>query len=99
VMYLGRVVEIGPAATVLAEPRHPYTKALLEAVPRVDPAAAGRARPVLPGEVPDATDIPGGCRFHPRCPEVFEPCPGIDPAPRRNGDAEVSCHLWPSTGP
>ena len=101
VMYLGRVVEIGPAATVLAEPRHPYTQALLEAVPRVDPAAAGRVRPVLPGEVPDATDVPGGCRFHPRCPQAFEPCgpDGEDPALEPPADAgpdsgvAVACHL------
>jgi peptide/nickel transport system ATP-binding protein len=110
VMYLGRVVEIGPAAIVLAEPCHPYTRALLDAVPRVDPPSisatgAGRVRPVLPGEVPDATAVPGGCRFHPRCPEVFDPCAGVDPAVRRVGDAEVrglhlppphevACHLW-----
>jgi peptide/nickel transport system ATP-binding protein len=99
VMYLGRVVEVGPAATVLAEPRHPYTKALLEAVPRVAPEAAGRARPVLPGEVPDATDIPTGCRFHPRCPQVFEPCPGNDPPLEPPADSgtdsgvAVACHL------
>jgi oligopeptide/dipeptide ABC transporter ATP-binding protein len=98
VMYLGRVVEVGPAATVLAEPKHPYTKALLEAVPRVDPAAAGRPRPVLPGEVPDATDIPGGCRFHPRCPAAFEPCgaDGIDPVLGPVEDVDVACHLWTS---
>jgi oligopeptide/dipeptide ABC transporter ATP-binding protein len=106
VMYLGRVVEIGPAATVLAEPRHPYTQALLEAVPRVDPpslrgTAAGRARPVLPGEVPDATDVPGGCRFHPRCPQAFALCgpDGEDPAlepPADGGPGSgvaVACHL------
>jgi len=105
VMYLGRVVEIGPAATVLAEPRHPYTQALLEAVPRVDPAAAGRIRPVLPGEVPDATDVPGGCRFHPRCPRAFEPCPRDDPPlePPADGGADsrvnVACHLCRETAP
>jgi peptide/nickel transport system ATP-binding protein len=107
VMYLGREVEIGPAATVLAEPRHPYTRALLDAVPRVVPPSAAdagrrRGRPVLPGEVPDATRIPGGCRFHPRCPEAFAPCgpDGIDPAlgtvagPGPEGASEVACHLW-----
>jgi peptide/nickel transport system ATP-binding protein len=102
VMYLGRVVEIGPAGTVLSEPRHPYTRALLDAVPRVDPNAARRARPVLPGEVPDATAVPGGCRFHPRCPQAFAPCgpdgdePVLGPAGepgRAVGD--VACHLWP----
>jgi len=101
VMYLGRVVEIGPADAVLHEPRHPYTRALLDAVPRVDPAAAGRPRPVLPGEVPDATRIPRGCRFHPRCPEAFAPCgahgidPGLEPVTGSGGQGvEVACHLW-----
>ncbi|MCA1846001.1 MAG: ABC transporter ATP-binding protein [Actinobacteria bacterium] len=100
VMYLGRVVEIGPAATVLAQPRHPYTRALLDAVPRVDPAAAGRPRPVLPGEVPDATAVPGGCRFHPRCPAAFGPCgpAGAEPSLAPVGDADVACHLWNQPG-
>jgi oligopeptide/dipeptide ABC transporter ATP-binding protein len=66
VMYLGRIVEIGPAEEVLTEPLHPYTKALLEVVPE----AGGLARPMLSGEPPDPTRIPEGCRFHPRCPEV-----------------------------
>jgi oligopeptide/dipeptide ABC transporter ATP-binding protein len=66
VMYLGRIVEIGPAEDVLTKPLHPYTKALLEVVPE----AGGLARPVLSGEAPDPTRIPEGCRFHPRCPEV-----------------------------
>ncbi|HET9771642.1 MAG TPA: ABC transporter ATP-binding protein [Acidimicrobiia bacterium] len=103
VMYLGRVVEIGPAATVLAEPRHPYTRALLDAVPRIDrpgptAAGAGPERRVLPGEVPDATDVPGGCRFHPRCPERFDPCgpDGPDPPLEPSGDVEVACYLWSS---
>ena len=105
VMYLGRVVELGPAATVLAGPRHPYTKALLEAVPSVDPAAARRARPVLPGEVPDATDIPEGCRFHPRCPQAFALCgadgedPLLQPPAGAGADTSVAvaCHLWRTT--
>ncbi len=66
VMYLGRIVEIGPAERVLTEPLHPYTKALLEVVPE----AGGLGRPFLTGEPPDPTRIPPGCRFHPRCPEV-----------------------------
>jgi oligopeptide/dipeptide ABC transporter ATP-binding protein len=99
VLYLGRVVEVGPAARVLTEPRHPYTRALLDAVPRVDPAAAGRARPVLPGEVPDATAVPGGCRFHPRCPHAFAPCgpDGTEPVIRLVEDVDVACHLWDNT--
>jgi oligopeptide/dipeptide ABC transporter ATP-binding protein len=66
VMYLGRIVEIGPAEDVLTRPVHPYTKALLDVVPE----AGGLDRPFLTGEPPDPTRIPGGCRFHPRCPEV-----------------------------
>jgi oligopeptide/dipeptide ABC transporter ATP-binding protein len=66
VMYLGRIVEIGPAEEVLTRPLHPYTKALLDVVPE----AGGIDRPILQGEPPDPTRIPAGCRFHPRCPEV-----------------------------
>jgi peptide/nickel transport system ATP-binding protein len=66
VMYLGRIVEIGPAEDVLTRPMHPYTQALLEVVPE----AGGLSRPFLTGEPPDPTRIPEGCRFHPRCPEV-----------------------------
>jgi oligopeptide/dipeptide ABC transporter ATP-binding protein len=66
VMYLGRIVEIGPAEDVLTRPLHPYTKALLEVVPE----AGGLSRRYLSGEPPDPTRIPEGCRFHPRCPEV-----------------------------
>jgi len=66
VMYLGRVVEIGPAEEVLQRPKHPYTKALLNVVPE----AEGAERPILQGEPPDPTRIPAGCRFHPRCPVV-----------------------------
>jgi oligopeptide/dipeptide ABC transporter ATP-binding protein len=66
VMYLGRIVEIGPAEDVLTRPLHPYTRALLDVVPE----AGGIDRPILAGEPPDPTRIPPGCRFHPRCPEV-----------------------------
>ena len=66
VMYLGRIVELGPAEQVLTRPLHPYTKALLDVVPEV----GGLDRPFLSGEPPDPTRIPVGCRFHPRCPEV-----------------------------
>jgi peptide/nickel transport system ATP-binding protein len=66
VMYLGRIVEVGPAEEVLLRPRHPYTKALLDVVPE----AGGIDRPILHGEPPDPTRVPPGCRFHPRCPVV-----------------------------
>ncbi len=66
VMYLGRIVEVGPAEDVLTKPLHPYTRALLDIVPK----AGGLDRPILAGEPPDPSRIPDGCRFHPRCPVV-----------------------------
>jgi len=66
VMYLGRIVELGPAEDVLTKPLHPYTRALLNVVPE----AGGLDRPILTGEPPDPTRMPPGCRFHPRCPDV-----------------------------
>jgi peptide/nickel transport system ATP-binding protein len=79
VMYLGRIVEIGHARRILADPQHPYTRALLSVVPVPDPSA--RRRPeVLAGETPDPARIPTGCRFHPRCPVALERCKTDDPA-------------------
>jgi peptide/nickel transport system ATP-binding protein len=73
IMYLGRIVEIGPAREIYADPKHPYTKALLQVIPIPDPDR--RVKKVLPrGEVPDAVHPPGGCRFHPRCPAVLASC-------------------------
>jgi oligopeptide/dipeptide ABC transporter ATP-binding protein len=78
VMYLGRIVEYGPTRTVLSAPRHPYAQALLSVVPVPDPSL--RRRPViLRGEMPDPSNIPSGCRFHPRCPLAFDRCPIVDP--------------------
>ena len=73
IMYLGKVVEIGPVAEIFESPRHPYTKALLKAVPDPDPSR-GIARDLPRGEVPDAARPPLGCSFHPRCSEAFAPC-------------------------
>jgi oligopeptide/dipeptide ABC transporter ATP-binding protein len=78
VMYLGRIVETGPAREVLEQPQHPYTKALLSVVPVANPRLR-RRRSVLPGETPNPTDIPSGCRFHPRCPVAIQQCPRVDP--------------------
>jgi oligopeptide/dipeptide ABC transporter ATP-binding protein len=73
IMYLGRIVEIGPAKEIYADPKHPYTKALLQVIPIPDPDR--RAKKLLPrGEVPDAVHPPAGCRFHPRCPAVLASC-------------------------
>ncbi|HYV15636.1 MAG TPA: ABC transporter ATP-binding protein [Conexibacter sp.] len=78
VMYLGRIIEIGPAADVVDAPQHPYTRALLSVVPRLDPRLRKQLE-LLAGEVPNPTDVPSGCRFHPRCPVAFEDCPRLDP--------------------
>jgi peptide/nickel transport system ATP-binding protein/oligopeptide transport system ATP-binding protein len=78
VMYLGEIVEIGPAAELFANPQHPYTKALLSAIPEPVPELA-RDRSVLEGEVPSPIDPPSGCTFHPRCPDATEECTEIHP--------------------
>jgi oligopeptide/dipeptide ABC transporter ATP-binding protein len=94
VMYHGNLVELGPARTVIDQPKHPYTQALIYAVPRVH-RDEERVR-TLPGEPPDASRVPSGCRFHPRCPLCEERCrrevPGLLPAA---GDPAVlvACHL------
>jgi oligopeptide/dipeptide ABC transporter ATP-binding protein len=78
VMYLGRIVEEGPAREVVRKPQHPYTKALLSVVPKRDPRDSTTPQ-VLKGETPNPIDIPSGCRFHPRCPVAEERCRTIDP--------------------
>jgi peptide/nickel transport system ATP-binding protein len=70
IMYLGQLVEVGPADDIISDPKHPYTQALVDSVPRIDPTVK-RERVNLPGDVPDPMNIPSGCRFHPRCPEVI----------------------------
>jgi dipeptide transport system ATP-binding protein len=92
VMYLGRAVERGPAATVFAEPAHPYTRALLGARPRLAPAGPRTVVPIR-GELPSPLDPPDGCAFHPRCPEAVARCRIERPLPRALGEREVACHL------
>lgn len=81
VMYLGKIMEIGPAEAVIRSPRNPYTKALVSVSPSPDPPDAGtRAkRTILEGETPDAAHVPTGCRFHPRCPAAFDRCKVEEP--------------------
>jgi oligopeptide/dipeptide ABC transporter ATP-binding protein len=94
VMYAGRLVEEAPTAELFASPGHPYTRALLRAIPgRGDGARTGRLVG-LEGTVPDPVAPPPGCRFHPRCPERFGPCDRDDPALQPAGPARrVACHL------
>jgi oligopeptide/dipeptide ABC transporter ATP-binding protein len=94
VMYLGRLVELAPAAALYAAPRHPYTKALLAAVPEPDPVAQrGKARVPLTGEIPSPANPPAGCRFHTRCPEAADICRNQEPSWRQVGGSMVACHL------
>ncbi len=93
VMYLGRVVEGGDAREVCRAPQHPYTKALLSAVPVMDPAAK-RSRIVLGGDVPSPIDPPPGCPFHPRCPVAIARCRTELPVLRQVGPGrDVACHI------
>ncbi len=93
VMYLGRIVESGPATEVLRGPRHPYTQALVAAVPRID-AAAAAATPQLAGDQPSPINPPTGCHFHPRCPQADARCRESYPDARQTNAAHwVRCHM------
>ncbi|SEP29447.1 peptide/nickel transport system ATP-binding protein [Methylobacterium sp. ap11] len=95
VMYLGRIVEIGPRRNIFLAPKHPYTQALLSAVPIPEPGA-GRTRIVLKGDVPSPINPPAGCRFHTRCPHAFDRCRVEEPRLDRVGvgvDHSAACHL------
>lgn len=93
VMYLGEIVEIGPRDALHREPRHPYTQVLLSAVPVADPGLR-RERIVPKGEVASPLAVPSGCRFHPRCPFVFDRCRVERPTLRKIGAGhEAACHL------
>ncbi len=110
-MYLGRVVELAEARELIDHPLHPYSQALLAAVPEPDPANRKRVRAVVSGEPPSVMAAPAGCPFHPRCPVAIPgTCDVVDPpliqlgAGPRSGPGpgtahQVACHLYPAGGP
>jgi oligopeptide/dipeptide ABC transporter, ATP-binding protein, C-terminal domain len=101
VMYLGKIVEIGPAEQVIRSPRNPYTQALVSVSPTPDPPAIGRRtrRTILEGETPDAAHIPPGCRFNPRCPAVFDRCRVEEPPLFDVGGGQLAACWLAEDGP
>jgi len=94
VMYLGRIVEVGPSETLMAQPQHPYTEALIGSIATAGTSGIRRRRIVARGEVPSPSRPPSGCHFHPRCPKVFDPCRTQSPPLYRLPDGQLSaCHL------
>jgi oligopeptide/dipeptide ABC transporter ATP-binding protein len=94
VMYLGKIVETGTYQDIYKRPKHPYTQALLSAIPVADPTRQ-KDRIVLQGDVPSPINPPEGCHFHPRCPKRFEPCDRERPQLKNlGGNHLVSCHLY-----
>ena len=91
IMYLGKIMEAGPTREVLQNPKHPYTRALSLVVPTLD--RVGKEKIVLSGEIPHPSNIPEGCRFHPRCPEAVDACRRSVPDDRSLEGRMVHCHL------
>jgi oligopeptide/dipeptide ABC transporter ATP-binding protein len=94
VMYLGRLVETAPTRDLFAAPRHPYTKALMSAIPSLDPDHRGQAQK-LEGEIPSPTNPPPGCKFQTRCPHAIDICRVEEPLLEQSGlEHDVACHRW-----
>ena len=92
VMFLGKVCEISDTESVYAHPLHPYTRFLLDAIPKADPNDRNRRRMLLSGEIPSPLDPPKGCRFHTRCPYATDECRQIEPEMREVDGRTVACH-------
>ena len=97
VMYGGKIVEVGPSPNVISDPHHPYTKALIKAIPNPDPTNRLRQRSIVSGEPASPIDPPSGCRFHPRCPNMMTGiCEMNNPQLIHIGtNHQVACYLWP----
>ena len=93
VMFLGRVCEVGPTQALFSAPRHPYTKFLLDSVPRPDPTRRGESAPPLAGEIPSPVHPPSGCRFRTRCPYAQDICAQTVPPLTGAGDHQAACHF------
>jgi len=92
IMYLGKIVEESAGEVIYREPRHPYTRSLISAIPIADPHSKSQ-RQVLTGDVPSPINPPSGCRFHPRCPQVMDRCKFESPELQQKGDHRIACHL------
>lgn len=92
VMFLGCICEVGDTAAIYEQPRHPYTRFLLDSVPKPDPTLRDDGRELLAGEIPSPVDPPSGCRFRTRCPYADEICAAERPALRDCGGRQVACH-------
>jgi len=94
IMYLGRIVEVGPRDAVFSSPKHPYAVALMSAIPVPDPEYK-KKRNIPRGEIPNPINPPSGCRFHPRCPKAFAPCATKEPSSVQVSPSHcVACHLF-----
>lgn len=93
VMFLGRVCEVGPTQALFSAPRHPYTKFLLDSVPRPDPTRRGESGPPLAGEIPSPVHPPSGCRFRTRCPYAQDICAQTVPPLTGAGGHQAACHF------
>lgn len=94
VMFLGKLCEIGDTELIYNDPQHPYTKFLLDAIPKADPEARRTSRLLLPGELPSPVAPPAGCRFHTRCPYATAECKKTEPVMREVKGRMVACHMY-----
>ncbi|MEK9657814.1 MAG: ABC transporter ATP-binding protein [bacterium] len=93
VMYLGKLVEIGTPEQIFGDPKHPYTQALISAIPSTDPSKKHQPT-LLKGDIPSPLNRPRGCSFHPRCPKIVDPCTTQEPILKAHKRAEVACWLY-----